>query len=221
MMNYKAPSGKRKGEELPEVYVEGWRVYKVIPALGILHSVAVADAILSREPPACKCPCLKEDVQGPPPHGGLKCGYFAFYEKAAALGELTPYQAIAKVTALGETVLCEGGFQAERIRIEELWVVPKPLRQDTINALAERYEVEVYELEEEECKLASRSSESVALEALRREMMLRASQPQPSPIPRGLPPAQPFGPLNQSRCGRCGELRRLGPGILCGVCGNP
>lgn len=226
-----SPIRKGKAEELPEVHVEGWRVYKVIPSLGILHSVAVADAILSREPPACKCPCPDgERPAGPPPHAGVTCGYFAFYEKAAALREANPKNVIAKVTALGDTVLCEGGFQAGRIRIEELWVEPKPLRQGTINALAERYEVEVYELEEEECKLASQSSESALRELLAKEAeraMLASLRP-PSPGPPGFlpglvqsPPPQLGNPSAlRPRCAICGDPRP-GPGLLCTVCGKP
>lgn len=210
----------QKREDLPELDVAGWRVYKVIPGLGILHSVSAADAILSREPPPCKCSCDRKRVQGPPPHAGEHCGYFAFYEKHTAVAQLSPKGAVAKVTAFGETMLCENGFQAERIRLEELWVAAQEgLSGETVAAVSRRYELPVYELEEEdECKSASQSSESARLEARMLYERMPASQPPPLAPPLSFPQTLGFALSSAYACRRC--ARPVPSGIACPFCGQ-
>lgn len=165
--------------------VHGYRAYRVLPN-GYLVAPTKDDLVTTRLTALATCDQGKSHR---PPQTGC-CGYYALYEKANAVrGYYKQGSVIAKVSAVGETIVCREGFQSVQLRIDELYYQGQS--EDLCRVLSERYEIPVFE--EELCKSETPSSGStpslqmMQAEYLRRLFNQGMPSPRPTPPPSGSP----------------------------------
>lgn len=152
--------------------VQGWRRVQVLP-MGILASPQQAEAMLERVSPLARCNA--GDSHKPPQHGC--CGWHAMYNNERFERMSGEGRANILVSAIGETVLCREGWIAEQIRVDEVRV-PYDFDEELARKIGERYEVPVYQQEEQKC-----TSESPSNESLPSQFMNQSFGP---PLPLGL-----------------------------------
>lgn len=90
------------------------------------------------------------------PHRECDCGYYAFTRPPArgdVLGGLDDHSLQVKVSAVGKTVIHEDGWRAEQIRIDAI-TVPPGFDENIARLLSQRYDISVYEEDNETCRLA-------------------------------------------------------------------